>query len=127
GEGAEARNATHQMKKLSEVELRKFRDRLELPIPDSRLKEATFYHPGAKSEEIEYMLERRRQLGGCVPRRMVRANALKLPGPVKEFAKATVANQDVSTTMAFVRLLRKLLDEPEFGKRIVPIIPDEAR
>ncbi|MEW6732600.1 MAG: pyruvate dehydrogenase (acetyl-transferring), homodimeric type [Acidobacteriota bacterium] len=129
GEGVEARNATHQMKKMSEAELRVFRDRLNLPIPDSKLKDAPFYHPGAKSEEVQYLLERRQQLGGSIPKRLVCSRALNLPKPelYQEFYKATVANQDVSTTMAFVRLLRKLLDEPKIGKRIVPIIPDEAR
>jgi pyruvate dehydrogenase E1 component len=129
GEGAAGRNATHQMKKLTEVELRAFRDRIELPIPDSKLKEAPFYHPGPKSEEVQYLLERRRQLGGCEPRRIMRAKSIEQPKPdlYAEFYKPTPENQEVSTTMAFVRLLRKLLDNKEVGKRIVPIIPDEAR
>lgn len=129
GEGVEARNVTHQMKKLSEKELRAFRDRLDLPIPDSKLKEAPFYHPGAKSEEVQYMLERRRALGGCLPRRLGRPRPLTLPKEdlYTEFRKATAQGQEVSTTMAFVRLLRKLLDDPEIGRRVVPIIPDEAR
>ena len=129
GEGVESRNATHQMKKLSEEELRAFRDRLDLPIPDKKLKDAPFYHPGPKSYEVEYLNERRRSLGGYMPRRQVRAQALDLPegDTYSEFTAATPPNQDVSTTMVFVRLLRKLLDHPGVGKRIVPIIPDEAR
>lgn len=129
GEGAEGRNATHQMKKLTEAELRKFRDRLELPIPDSKLKEAPFYHPGENSEEIQYMLERRRALGGSLPKRVIYSKPLNLPKEdlYTEFFKATPATQEVSTTMAFVRLLRKLVDDPNIGRRVVPIIPDEAR
>ncbi|MFN7973229.1 MAG: pyruvate dehydrogenase (acetyl-transferring), homodimeric type [Acidobacteriota bacterium] len=129
GEGFEARNVTHQMKKLSEAELKAFRDRLDLPIPDKKLKNAPFYHPGPKSYEVEYMLERRRALGGSLPKRVVRSRPIPLPSEdlYAEFKKASPPKQEVSTTMAFVRLLRKLLAEPELGRRIVPIIPDEAR
>jgi pyruvate dehydrogenase E1 component len=129
GEGFEARNVTHQMKKLSDAELRVFRDRLDLPIPDAKLKEAPFYHPGPASEEVQYMLERRRQLGGCLPRRVVRYLPVALPkdDAYAEFLHATPGTMEVSTTAALVRLLRKLLDVPGLGKRIVPIIPDEAR
>src|SRR5262249_60571220 len=79
GPGVEARNITHQAKKLSEAELRIFRDRLELPIPDEKLKDAQYYHPGPKSEEVEYLFERRRALGGQIPKRVVRAAALPKP------------------------------------------------
>ena len=127
GEGLESRNATHQMKKLSEAELRVFRDRLDLPIPDGKLKDAPFYHPGAKSYEVEYLLERRAVLGGCIPRRTVRAQLLPLPGDDAYGEFLLESKQEVSTTMAFVRLLRKLLADPSIGRRIVPIIPDEAR
>ena len=75
GTGAEARNITHQMKKLSLEELKKFRDRLELPISDRKLADAGFYHPGADSPEVQYMMERRRALGGCVPKRIVQGQA----------------------------------------------------
>lgn len=128
GESAEARNTTHQTKKLSETDLRKFRDRLELPIPDSELKDLPpFYHPGMQSEEIQYLLERRRQLNGSIPKRVVRAKPVSLPKAdiYQEFYQEV--KQEVSTTTAFVRVLRKLLDDPEIGDRIVPIIPDEAR
>jgi pyruvate dehydrogenase E1 component len=129
GEGFEARNVTHQMKKLSEAELRVFRDRLQLPIPDAKLKDAPFYHPGPRSAEIEYMIEQRRKLGGCVPKRLVRHAPVALPKEdlYTEFREATKPNMEASTTAAFVRLLRKLLEDPQIGKRIVPIIPDEAR
>ncbi len=129
GSGAEARNITHQMKKLSLEELRKFRDRLELPISDRRLQEASYFHPGPDSPEVQYMLERRRALGGCLPRRIVRSKPLPPPADktFAEFAQGTREDQAVSTTMAFAKLLRNLLRDPQWGKRVVPIIPDEAR
>jgi pyruvate dehydrogenase E1 component len=129
GTGAEARNMTHQMKKLKLDELKKFRDRLELPIPDRKLDDAPYYHPGAESPEVKYLLERRRALGGCVPKRVVRAKPLPLPGvkAFAEFAAGTGESQAVSTTMACAKLIRNLLRDPAYGKRVVPIIPDEAR
>jgi pyruvate dehydrogenase E1 component len=128
GAGIEARNITHQAKKLSEAELKVFRDRLQLDIPDEKLPEAPFYHPGMDSPEIQYMLERRRALGGSIPRRVVKYEPVAVPGdPVfGEFAAGS-GSQAVSTTMAFGKLLRNLLRDKEIGKRIVPIIPDEAR
>jgi pyruvate dehydrogenase E1 component len=127
GRGVEARNITHQAKKLNEEELRVFRDRLELPIPDVRLKDAPYFHPGQDSDEVRYMLERRAALGGAVPRRVVRAKPLPAPSANvdKEFDGGSTTA--VSTTMVFTRLLRNLIREPEIGPRIVPIIPDEAR
>ncbi len=129
GTGAEARNITHQKKKLDLEELKKFRDTLELPIPDKKLGEAPFFHPGADSPEVRYMLERRRALGGGVPRRVVRAKALPPAAPkaFSEFDAGTGESQLVSTTMVFGKLLRNLLRDPNYGKRVVPIIPDEAR
>jgi pyruvate dehydrogenase E1 component len=130
GEGFEARNMTHQMKKLSTKELMAFRDRLELPIADSELQELPpYYHPGESSEEIRYMKERRRALGGEIPKRIVRPRPVALPAdPVfEELHGGTKGGQAVSTTMAFVRLLRGLLRAGDFGKRVVPIVPDEAR
>ena len=127
GAGVEGRNVTHQTKKMSEAELRVFRDRLELPIPDAKLKEAPYFHPGADSEEIQYLLERRRALGGPLPRRVVRADLLP---PLRDEVTAEFPSGSeipVSTTMVFTRLLRNLLRDPVIGKRIVPIIPDEAR
>jgi pyruvate dehydrogenase E1 component len=129
GIGAEARNMTHQMKKLKLDELKKFRDRLELPIPDRKLDDAPYYHPGPDSPEVKYMLERRRMLGGSLPKRTVRAKLLSAPGAkvFAEFSSGTGENQAVSTTMACAKLIRNLLRDPVWGKRVVPIIPDEAR
>ena len=129
GESFEARNVTHQMKQLNPQELRVFRDRLELPIPDTQLAEAPYYHPGAQSPEIRYMLERRAALGGSIPARKFTPVQLELPQAslYAEFHKGTGPKVPVSTTMAFVRLLRALLKDKSVGPRIVPIIPDEAR
>jgi pyruvate dehydrogenase E1 component len=127
GPGVEARNITHQAKKLSEAELRVFRDRLELPIPDSRLHDAPYYHPGPESEEVQYLMERRRALGGPMPRRVVRSTPLPAPAPAFDAEFAAGSATPVSTTMVFTRILRNLIRDPELGKRIVPIIPDEAR
>ena len=127
GPGVEARNITHQAKKLSEQELHIFRDRLELPIPDARLKDAPYYHPGPKSEEVEYIRERRRQLSGSLPRRVVRAKLFSGVAPAVDAEFAAGSTTPVSTTMVFARLLRNLIRDPELGSRIVPIIPDEAR
>ncbi|UYM05611.1 pyruvate dehydrogenase (acetyl-transferring), homodimeric type [Solicola gregarius] len=127
----EGRNATHQMKKLTKDDLKKFRDRLFLPIDDQAIDEsevAPFYHPGADNDEIQYMLERRRQLGGPVPERKVDPTPVKLPGdPVYAELKGGSGKQQIATTMAFVRLLRDLMKDPEIGHRIVPIAPDEFR
>ncbi|HLR84003.1 MAG TPA: pyruvate dehydrogenase (acetyl-transferring), homodimeric type, partial [Nocardioidaceae bacterium] len=127
----EARNATHQMKKLTKDDLKKFRDRLFLPIDDKTIDEseiAPFFHPGNDNEEIQYMLERRRQLGGAIPDRTVEPKPVKLPGdPVYSELKAGSGKQEIATTMAFVRLLRDLMKDPEIGHRIVPIAPDEFR
>jgi pyruvate dehydrogenase E1 component len=128
GTGVEGRNITHQAKKLTEQELKVFRDRLQLDIPDSKLKDAPYYHPGAKAPEIEYMLERRAALGGALPRRVVVTKALELAGDAvyDEFMVGS-GKQEVSTTMAFSKMLRNLLRDEGLGPRIVPIIPDEAR
>jgi len=127
GPGVEARNITHQAKKLSEAELRIFRDRLELPIPDAELKDAPYYHPGPDSEEVQYLKERRRALGGPLPKRTVRAIELPAPKPTFDGEFAAGSATPVSTTMAFTRMLRNLIRDPDLGPRIVPIIPDEAR
>ena len=130
GKDFEARNATHQMKKLTVAELKEFRDRLYLPIPDSALEAELppYYHPGEDSDEILYMRERRAALGGVLPRRVVRAKPLTLPGDTiyDELRKGS-GKQAVATTMAFVRLLKELMKDPAIGDRFAPIIPDEAR
>ncbi|MFI0350552.1 pyruvate dehydrogenase (acetyl-transferring), homodimeric type [Actinomadura sp. 9N407] len=130
GPDFEARNATHQMKKLTKAELKEFRDRLYLDIPDSALEGELppYYHPGEDSEEIEYMRERRAALGGFLPKRTVRAKPLKLPGdPVYAELKKGSGKQNVATTMAFVRLLKDLIKDENIGARFVPIAPDEYR
>ena len=129
GPSVEARNVTHQAKKLSYDELKVFRDRLDLPIPDDRLMEdPPYYHPGTDSPEFKYMVERRRALGGFLPERRVHPVSMPLPkdDAFSEFPKGS-GKAAASTTTAFTRLLRNLLRDPEIGSRVVPIIPDEAR
>jgi pyruvate dehydrogenase E1 component len=130
GPNFEGRNATHQMKKLTVADLKGFRDRLKLPIPDSELESGLppYYHPGKDSPEIQYMHDRRRELGGYLPKRVNRAKPLVLPGD-KAYAavKKGSGSQQVATTMAFVRLLKDLMRDKEIGKRFVPIAPDEYR
>ena len=129
GEGFEARNVTHQMKKLGHDELKVFRDRLELPITDDKIESAPYYHPGEDSDEVQYLMDHRRNLGGFLPERRKRTWQVALPENdfYDEFRKGTGPKIPVSTTMAFVRLLRKMMKDDEFGDQIVPIIPDEAR
>ncbi len=130
GPDFEARNATHQMKKLTVAELKEFRDRLYLEIPDAALEAELppYYHPGEKSDEILYMRERRAALGGYLPRRAVRGRPLALPGgEIYGELRHGSGKQPVATTMAFVRLLKDLMKDPQIGSRFVPIIPDEAR
>ncbi len=128
GEAGEGKNITHQQKKLNDDELSMFRSRFGIPIPDDELNGAPFYRPADDSAEIKYMQERRKQLGGYMPERKVRSTPLAhVPEThFEEFYKGT-DGREVSTTMVFVRLLAKLLRDPEIGKLIVPIIPDEAR
>jgi len=127
GPSVEATNVTHQAKKLSEAELRAFRDRLDLPIPDEKIPEAPYYHPGPKSPEVAYIKERRAALGGPLPSRVVHPVNWTAPLPAvdEEFAAGSPA--PVSTTMTFAKLLRNLMRDPALGKLIVPIVPDEAR
>ena len=130
GPDFEARNATHQMKKLTVAELKEFRDRLYLEIPDSALEAdlPPYYHPGENSEEISYMKERRQALGGYLPKRVVRSRPLTQPADAAfDELRRGSGRQAVATTMAFVRLLKDLMKDPEIGHRFVPIIPDEAR
>src|SRR3954469_23890449 len=129
-ESFEGRNATHQMKKLTGADLKAFRDRLYLPITDKELEAdlPPYYHPGEKSDEIQYMKERRAALGGALPKRVVRAKPLPEPtGNVYEEFRAGSGKQQVATTMATVRLFKDLMKDKEIGPRFVPIIPDEAR
>ncbi|WP_305000155.1 MULTISPECIES: pyruvate dehydrogenase (acetyl-transferring), homodimeric type [Kribbella] len=130
-EALEGRNATHQMKKLTSDDLKAFRDRLYLPIDDSALEDAynpPYFHPGTDSPEFQYMMERRKQLGGSLPqRRVAPKTSLKLPGDDVYKPLAKGSNSPVATTMALVRLFRDLMKDPEIGDRIVPIAPDEYR
>ena len=129
-ESFEGRNATHQMKKLTVADLKAFRDRLYLPISDEALEAdlPPYYHPGERSDEIMYMKERRAALGGFLPKRVVRAQALKLPGDAAYAElRAGSGKQQIATTMALVRLFKDLMKDKEIGRRFVPIIPDEAR
>ncbi|MGE3447795.1 MAG: pyruvate dehydrogenase (acetyl-transferring), homodimeric type [Microbacteriaceae bacterium] len=130
GPDFEARNATHQMKKMSEAELTTFRDRLELPISDAALASdlPPYVHPGFASEEYEYLMACRRRLGGALPRRLGHARPLALrTDPYSELFAGSGDKVAVSTTSAFTRLLRNLMRDPDIGRRVVPIIPDEAR
>ncbi len=129
GEAGEGKNIAHQQKKLSEDELRAVRDRFSLPVPDDQIANAPYYRPDETSPEIRYLRERRRALGGSLPVRSRQTTPVeKLPAAdvFEEFSKGT-EGRTASTTMVFVRLLSKLLRDPDFGKLVVPIVPDEAR
>ncbi len=128
GEAGEGRNITHQQKKLNEQEIAQFRSRFEIPIPDEAARNAAFYRPPADSPEIAYMQERRRQLGGYMPYRRATAGSIEAPS-LDYFSEPLAGTQgrEVSTTMAYVRVLTLLLKDPKIGRYIVPIIPDEAR
>ncbi|WP_408661182.1 pyruvate dehydrogenase (acetyl-transferring), homodimeric type [Jatrophihabitans sp.] len=131
-ESFEGRNATHQMKKLNKVDLKAFRDRLHLEISDEALEGDVppYYHPGEKSDEIQYMKERREALGGSLPKRVNRSKPLVLPDSAAsayaELKKGS-GKQNIATTQVMVRLFKDLMRDKEIGKRFVPIIPDEAR
>ncbi len=127
------RNATHQMKKMKMDDLKGFRDTLQIPITDEQLEAdpwaPPYYHPGPDDEAIKYMQKRREELGGYLPgRRPDGGEKLKLPGDkAYAVAKKGSGKQQVATTMAFVRIFKDLMRDKEFGKHLVPIIPDEAR
>jgi pyruvate dehydrogenase E1 component len=128
----EGRNATHQMKKLTLDDLKKFRDHLRIPVTDEQLEkdlyQPPYFHPGSDAPEIKYMMERRAELGGAVPERRSKHQDITLPDPkTYEVAKRGSGKQQAATTMAFVRLLKDLMRDKNFGKHIAPIIPDEAR
>ncbi|WP_166871597.1 pyruvate dehydrogenase (acetyl-transferring), homodimeric type [Salinibacterium sp. ZJ450] len=132
GKSFEGRNATHQMKKLTLPDLKQFRDEMRIPITDEQLEadpyQPPYYHPGENDEAIQYLQERRRELGGYVPERRSKYTQLNLPDDsLYEVTKRGSGKQMVATTMAFARLLKDLLRSKDFGHRVVPIIPDEAR
>ncbi|MFT4306282.1 MAG: pyruvate dehydrogenase (acetyl-transferring), homodimeric type [Microbacterium sp.] len=128
----EGRNATHQMKKMTLDDLKHFRDAMHIPVSDAQLEEnpylPPYYNPGPQDETIQYLLERRRALGGFLPERRSHHVGLELPGDAAyALPRKGSGTQEVATTMAFVRLLKDLLRAKDFGHRIVPVIPDEAR
>ena len=132
GASFEARNATHQMKKLTVEDLKTFRDHLRIPVSDEQIEadpyNAPYYHPGKDSPEIQYLLERRKELGGGLPARRTRHAPVTLPDDdAYRTARKGSGKQMAATTMAFVRVLRDLMRDKDFGHRIVPIVPDEAR
>ena len=132
GPSFEGRNATHQMKKMTLENLKTFRDDMRVPISDSELEadvyQPPYFHPGENDEAIEYMHERRRALGAYLPERRSKYTEVSLPSAdVYESARKGSGKQEVATTMAFARLLKDLLKNKDFGHRLVPIIPDEAR
>jgi pyruvate dehydrogenase E1 component len=128
GEAGEGRNITHQQKKLNEEELREFRSRFGIPISDKEIADAPFYRPTEDSPEIRYLYERRKELGGYVPLRVVSVEPIVTPSEdlFEEYYKGT-GDREVATTMVFVHMMTKLLNDEKIGKNIVPIVPDEAR
>ena len=128
GDAGEGQNITHQQKSMDISSLKAFRDRFDLPISDEDVEKLSFYKPASDSPEIKYMMERREALGGFVPQRKRKGNALKTP-PLSTFENMLTATgeREISTTMAFVRILSTLVRDKELGKYVVPIVPDEAR
>jgi len=128
GEAGEAQNPTHQQKKMDLESLRAFRDRFRIPISDADLESLPFYRPAEDSPEMQYLRERRKALGGYLPARWSKAAALAVPPLTALDSMLTATGErEISTTMAFVRILAALLRDKNIGKYIVPIIPDEAR
>ncbi|MCL4744089.1 MAG: pyruvate dehydrogenase (acetyl-transferring), homodimeric type [Burkholderiaceae bacterium] len=130
GRVGEAKNPTHQLKKLDVEAVREFRDRFNIPIPDDELAEVPFYKPPEDAPEMQYMHERRRALGGFIPqRRRVSSESLTVPalGALQAVLEPTAEGREISTTQAFVRILTALLRDKSLGPRVVPIVPDEAR
>ena len=128
GGGAEAQNATHSVKKLDVEALKKFRDRFGIPIDDAKLSEVPFYRPAEDSLELRYMRRMREKLGGPLPQRRAVGQSLKVPAlEIFDAQLKGSGEREQSTTMAFVRMLNALCKDKEIGKKIVPIVPDEAR
>ena len=130
GRVGEAKNPTHQLKKLDAAAIREFRDRFNIPVPDDQLDELPFYRPADDAPEMRYMHERRRELGGYLPQRRRRADeALQIPelDAFKAVLEPTAEGREISTTQAFVRVLTALTRDASIGQRVVPIVPDEAR
>ena len=128
GDAGEGQNITHQQKSMDIESLKTFRTRFDLPISDKEVESLSFYKPANDSPEIQYMMERRKELGGFLPARRKKTKAQKIP-ELSAFSNVTNSSGDreISTTMAFVRILSTLVRDKELGKYIVPIVPDEAR
>jgi len=128
GRQGQAQNPTHQLKKLDRSTIREMRDRFAIPVPDDKLDDLPFYLPPADSPEMKYLHERRQALGGYLPQRRRKADRVPEVPPLSAFEQVTRAQErEISTTMAFVRLLTALVRDKNLGKCVVPIVPDEAR
>lgn len=129
GEGLQSQNASHNKKKIDPAALRELRDRLSIPIPDDRLDDVPYYHPGPESAEVRYMQARRAELGGSLPQRRRRASVQLAAPPLQAFDALLQSSGDreISTTMAMVRTINILLRDQQIGPRVVPVIADEAR
>ena len=128
GAVAEGQNTAHQQKKLDVGALKEFRDRFNIPISDKKIRDVPYYRPSNDSQEIEYLHEKRKVLGGFIPQRITKAKALKMSqiDAFQSQIKGT-GDREASTTMAFIRILTSLARDKKIGKHIVPIVPDEAR
>lgn len=128
GEAGEAQNITHQQKKMEVKHLQEFCKRFHIPISDDQISKLAYYKPAADSPEMRYLQERRKELGGYLPARRPKSESLQVP-PLEAFETILKGSdgREISTTMAFVRLLNVLLKDPNIGKRVVPIVPDESR
>ena len=128
GEAGEGKNITHSQKKLNEDELKEFRTRFNIPVSDDEIAAAPFYRPAEDSPEMQYLKERRAALGGSLPRRFPGKVpiACQTDGLIREYLDGS-GDRELATTMAYVHMLAKLLRDPELGKLVVPIVPDEAR
>ncbi len=128
GDAGEGQNTTHQQKSMDIESLKKFRDRFDLPLTDEQVENLSLYKPADDSPEMKYLAERRNAMGGFVPQRRAKGNELKVP-ELSAFENMLTATgeREISTTMAFVRILSTLVRDKEIGKYVVPIVPDEAR
>jgi pyruvate dehydrogenase E1 component len=130
GKQGQAKNPTHQLKKIDTSTIKEMRDQFAIPIPDEKLDELPFYIPAADSPEMKYLHERRKALGGYLPQRRAKAEKVPAVPPLSSFEqllKGSGAGREISTTMAFVRVVTALVRDKEIGKHVVPIVPDEAR
>jgi pyruvate dehydrogenase E1 component len=128
GDAGEGQNTTHQQKSMDIESLKKFRDRFDLPLTDDQVESLSFYKPAADSPEMTYMAERRNAMGGSVPARRRKGNELTVPAlSAFENMLVSTGEREISTTMAFVRILSTLVRDKQIGKYVVPIVPDEAR